>query len=179
MNFGQRFKKLRLEKGLTQQGLAEDFNKIYNALESYKGICENDIIVVENEEAEFAYFGDLNARLAIRAGACGTIVNGATRDIDKVKSLNYPVFYRSINATDVRRRAALDYINKPINIEGIVISPGDLIFIDSCSMVVIYQKFEREVLDRVLGIYCTENNVIKDIVLNKEVGQIVENNGAF
>ena len=29
MNFGQRFKKLRLEKGLTQQGLAEDFNKIY------------------------------------------------------------------------------------------------------------------------------------------------------
>ena len=29
MTFGERFKELRLEKGLTQQGLAEDFNKIY------------------------------------------------------------------------------------------------------------------------------------------------------
>lgn len=29
MTFGQRFKELRLEKGLTQQELAEDFNKIY------------------------------------------------------------------------------------------------------------------------------------------------------
>ena len=29
MTFGERFKELRLEKGLTQQELAEDFNKIY------------------------------------------------------------------------------------------------------------------------------------------------------
>ena len=29
MSFGERFKELRLEKGLTQQELAEDFNKIY------------------------------------------------------------------------------------------------------------------------------------------------------
>ena len=56
----------------------EDFNKIYDALKSYEGISENDIIVVENEESEYAYFGDLNARLAIRAGAAGTIINGAT-----------------------------------------------------------------------------------------------------
>ena len=30
MTFGQRFKELRIEKGLKQQELAEDFNKIYN-----------------------------------------------------------------------------------------------------------------------------------------------------
>ena len=29
MTFGERFKELRLEKGLTHQELAEDFNKIY------------------------------------------------------------------------------------------------------------------------------------------------------
>lgn len=29
MTFGQRFKQLRMEKNLTQQELAEDFNKIY------------------------------------------------------------------------------------------------------------------------------------------------------
>ena len=46
-------------------------------------------------------------------------------------------------------------------------------------MAVIYQKYEQEVLDRVLKTYCTENNVIKDIAFNTKVGQIVKNNGAF
>lgn len=157
----------------------EDFKGIYDALESYSGIAENDIIIVENEEKDYAYFGDLNARLAIRSGASGTIVNGATRDIEKTKALNYPVFYKSVNAADVRRRAVLDYINKPVQIENTKITPGDLIFIDDCAMVVIFQKFEKEVIQRVLQIYSTEHNVIKDIALNEEIEQIIKKNGAF
>lgn len=51
MNFGQRFKKLRLEKGLTQQGLAEDFNKIYGHTFSKSSISqyENGKRTPENE----------------------------------------------------------------------------------------------------------------------------------
>ena len=117
--------------------------------------------------------------MAIRAGAQGTIINGATRDKEATKLLSYPVFAKNYNSQDVRRRATLDYINKPIKFNNIVINPKDLIFIDNCSMAVIYQKYEQEVLNRVLETYCTENNVIKDIVFNKEVEQIVKNNGAF
>lgn len=157
----------------------EDFNGIYDALASYEGITENEIIVVENEQAEYAYFGDLNARLAIRSGAIGTIVNGATRDIEKVKMLNYPVFFKSVNASDVRRRAVLDYINKPIKIQGISISPGDLIFIDESAMVIIYPQFEKEIIKRALDKCFTENNIISDIISHKDVNSILEHNGAF
>ena len=157
----------------------ENFQGIYKALDSYAGIAENDIIVVENELNDYAYFGDLNARLAIRSGAAGTIVNGATRDIEKVSQLNYPVFYKSINATDVRRRAVLDYINKPIHINGITVTPGDLVFVDECAMVVIYQEFESEVIQKALQIFNIETNVINDILNNEKIEKIIDKNGTF
>ncbi len=113
----------------------EDFRGIYGALASYEGISDNDVIVVENEEKEYAYFGDLNARLAIRAGAAATIVDGATRDLAETARLNYPVFARSYNSADVRRRATVEYINKPIKIFSEItgqycyVQPGDLFFL--------------------------------------------------
>ena len=54
----------------------EDFRGIYDALQTYEHIVPNDVIVVENGVPEYAYFGDLNARLAIRAGAVGAIIDG-------------------------------------------------------------------------------------------------------
>lgn len=157
----------------------EDFRGIYDALESYNGICENDIIVVENELKKYAYFGDLNARLAIRSGAAGAIIDGATRDISKTQALDFPVFSRSHNATDVRRRATLDYINKPIVIDNVTITPGDLIFIDDYSMVVIFKEFEEDVIARVLKTFETENHIVSDILQNKDTKQIIKDRGAF
>lgn len=160
----------------------EDFHGIYDALKSYEGITSNEVIVVENEVNTFAYFGDLNARLAIRAGACATVVDGATRDLKETTALNYPVFCRSYNATDVRRRATVEYINKPIYIgqdKICKVSPGDLIFIDECAMVVIYQAFEDEIIKRVLKTFKNEKQIINDILEERDVSDICQNRGAF
>ena len=157
----------------------EDFRGIYNALGSYEQVCANDIIVVENEMSEFAYFGDLNARMAIRAGACGAIINGATRDLAATKQLGFPVFAKSYNAADVRGRATLDSINKPVVIEGVTITPGDLIFIDECAMVVIYESHIQEVLTKVSTTIGNEKNIANDILSNKNTQEILANRGDF
>lgn len=157
----------------------EDFKGIYNALNSYEGISENEIIVVENELKDYAYFGDLNARLAIRAGACGAVVDGATRDLRQTQTLNFPVFCRSYNASDVRKRATLDYINKPIKIENETINPGDLIFIDECSLAIIYRQTENIVIDRIMNVLQNEKNIAKDIFQNIDVQTIMSKRGSF
>lgn len=157
----------------------EDFRGIYDALASYEGIADNDIIIVENEIKEYAYFGDLNAHLAIRSGASGAVVDGVTRDAHSTAQLNFPVFARGYNAADVRRRATLEYINKPIHIDGKMINPGDLVFIDECAMVVIYQKYENEVIDRVLNTFRNERDIINDILNKRHVNQIMNDRGAF
>lgn len=157
----------------------EDFRGIYKALESYKEVSTNDIIVVENELSEFAYFGDLNARMAIRAGACGAIINGATRDLEATKQLGFPVFAKSYNAADVRGKATLDSINKPITIENVTITPGDLIFIDECAMVVIYERHIQEVLSKVSASIDNEKNIANDILNNKKTQDILSHRGNF
>lgn len=157
----------------------EDFRGIYNALESYEQICANDIIVVENELSDFAYFGDLNARIAIRSGASGAIINGATRDLEATKQLGFPIFAKSYNATDVRGRATLDSINKPIVIENVTITPGDLIFADECAIVVIYQRYIQDVLKKVNQTIDNEKNIINDILCNKDTQTILSHRGNF
>lgn len=157
----------------------EDFTNIYNALEHYKYIGENDIIIVDNELSDFAYFGDLNARLAIRAGAQGAIINGATRDKDNTITLNFPVYSKKYNAVDVRRRATLDYINKPISLDGVIINPQDLIFADECALVVIYKKFENEIFDFVFNKYANEKNIVNDILQFKDINEIKNVRGEF
>ena len=157
----------------------EDFRGIYKALDSYQGIAENDIIIVENELNNYAYFGDLNARLAIRSGAAGAIINGVTRDLSQTKMLNFPVFAKGYSASDVRRKATLDYINKPIKLENVIINPRDLVFIDDCSLVVIYKKYENKVIERVLKNINNEKNIINDILQEKDTKDIIENRGNF
>lgn len=43
-----------------------------------------------------------------------------------------------------------------VMINGITISPGDLIFIDDCSMVVIYRKTEKNILDKIFKTIISE-----------------------
>lgn len=157
----------------------EDFNGIYKALDSYNGVAENDIIVVENEADSYAYFGDLNARLAIRQGASGVIINGATRDKNATLELNFPVYSKGYNSKDVRRRATVDYINKPITISGVTVYPKDLIFADQGAVVVIYKKYEDEVINRVIQTFKVEKSIIEDIVKGVSQKDIINNNGAF
>ena len=139
----------------------------------------NDIIVVENELSDYAYFGDLNARLAIRAGAQGAIINGNTRDKMTTQMLNFPIFSKGYNSQDVKRRAVLDYINKPVIFNRIEISPQDLIFVDDCSMGVIYKEHEKEILETIFNNFLNEKGIIEDIFSNKSITEIIQQRGSF
>ncbi|MFA9394507.1 MAG: cytidylyltransferase domain-containing protein [Halodesulfovibrio sp.] len=157
----------------------ENFSGIYDALNSYEGITTHDIIVVQNDLPEFAYFGDLNARLAIRAGASGVILNSKTRDVERVKGLKLPVFSKGRNARDVRRRATVESMNAKITLDGTTVCPGDLIFADSDSVIIIYSKYEKCVLELVMKKIESENNISRDIILQKGVETLLEENGTF
>ena len=157
----------------------EDFHGIYNALNSYNYITQNDIIIVQNNTPNFAYFGDLNARIAIQAGASGAIINSVTRDIARTRALNFPVFSLGTNAQDVRRRATVEKINSLITINGIQIEPNDIIFADSDAIIVLKQKYSDMIIDLLMEKLNIENNISNDIVNGKSIEEIINRNGAF
>ena len=152
---------------------------IYEALNSYKTITSGDIIVVENEIPEFAYFGNLNAGLAIRSGAIGAIIGGKTRDSSEIKHLDFPVFSEGFTCKDIKNKGQVESINKKISIKGVEICPDDLIFADNEGIVVIPKKFESLVLEKCFEIMDRENEIILDITKREEISLIRQRYGDF
>jgi len=152
---------------------------IYKALKSYEKIIPGDIIVVENEIPEFAYFGELNCNLAIRAGAIGAIIGGKTRDSEAVKSYHFPVFSTGNICKDVRGRAVLDSLSMPVTVEGVLVYEGDLIFGDNEGVIVIPKKHIDVVISESMKRIKSEKQIIFDITKGENINNITEKYGFF
>lgn len=163
---------------LRAMGTGDKEEDIYLSLDSYKTLVNNDVIVIEGS-SEWAYFGELNAALAIRSGAQGVIIDGMTRDVRKTAELGLPVWARGITCQDVKGRMVMDSINKPITIDGINISPSHLIFADNDGVVVIPPEHEKRILGSSLDVAIKEKKILGDIASGIDVGSIISQYGEF
>lgn len=162
----------KLREGESNQG-------IYRTYDTYKRIREGEIIVVENEFDDRAYFGELNSNLAMRAGAIGTIVSGVTRDIEAVNKLQYPVFSTGYSCADIRGISNMESHNKPVKIKGVTINPGDLIFADVNGIVVIPKENETEVIEKAISTVRLEKNILDKVLANEDAYSIYQQVGEF
>lgn len=106
-----------------------------------------------------AVWGEIMTATARMRGATGAVVHGPHRDTPKVLEQNWPVFSTGRFAQDSRVRIAVRAYRIPIEIEGIWINPGDLIFGDLDGVVVIPRQHEKEVIERALEKASAENVV--------------------
>lgn len=128
----------------------ESWSGIYDALDSYQFLRPGDVIVVENRVKNHAYFGNLNANLAIRTGAIGAVIDGVTRDKDGVLKLGFPVFARGYSCVDIKFEGTLRSMNQPIQIGETMIANDDLIFADSDGVIALPKARWAEIHDLAL-----------------------------
>jgi len=122
---------------------------IFNALESYDFLMPGDVIVVANELPNKAYFGDLNATFAVRQGAVGVVIDGHTRDVDRVAQLGLPVYAHGSRSDDIRYEGTMKAMNTPITINGVDVKNNDIIFADSDGVICIPQYSWNEILQKI------------------------------
>lgn len=161
------------------KSIKNDWKDIYKALDSYKFIQENDIIIVSNSVNNRAYFGELNCNLAIRSGASGFIIDGFVRDLDAILDLNFPVYCKGSYAKDIRFYGKMETVNQPIKIGNIVICNNDYIFADNDGCIVIPNNIFEDVLSEALKIVANEQNIIHSIINNNDVSNILKDFGEF
>ena len=123
---------------------------IFNALDSYQFIRPGDVIVVSNAVPDRAYFGDLNATLALRSGAVGAIIDGATRDTDRVSELGFPVYAKCAYGDDIRYEGTVENMNHPIKVGDVVVRNNDIVYADNDGVCVIPGKMWPKVEKRAL-----------------------------
>lgn len=122
-----------------------------------------EIYLCSGGDMRCAYWGELLTATARTRGAVGAVVNGFHRDTPKMLEQNWPVFSRGRYAQDSCVRTQVTNYRCPIEVGGVWVEPGDLIFGDLDGVVVVPQKFEEEVIEKSLEKARKENIVRKAI----------------
>jgi CMP-N-acetylneuraminic acid synthetase/regulator of RNase E activity RraA len=157
----------------------DDFKQIYNSLDLYDHVVSNDIIVVANNIPDYAFFGELNANLAIRSGASGAIIDGVTRDTRETVEIGFPVFSKGNYCKDTRKRGIVTSKNKTVVIDGISIHKDDMIFGDKDGIIIIPKKMEEKILNEAFERLKNEKQILIDVAKGIKTNELTEKYGLF
>jgi regulator of RNase E activity RraA len=122
-----------------------------------------EIYLCSGGDMRCAYWGELLTATARTRGAAGAVVNGFHRDTPKMLEQNWPVFSRGRFAQDSSVRTQVTNFRCAIEIGGVWVEPGDLVFGDLDGVVVVPKKRQDEVIEKALEKVRTENVVRKAI----------------
>ena len=123
------------------------FGLLTEALDDLK---PGEVYITGGGDMRCAYWGELLTATARTRGAVGAVVDGFHRDTPKVLEQNWPVFSRGRYAQDSSVRTAVADYRCPIEIGGVWIEPGDLVFGDLDGVVIVPKALEKEVIVRAL-----------------------------
>jgi regulator of RNase E activity RraA len=96
---------------------------------------------------------------ALHLKAAGAILDGYIRDTGEIEKLGFNVFSRGIYAQDQGARGKVIDYRCAIDIQGVRIEPGDLIFGDREGVLIIPRAVEAEAIERALEKVRTESEV--------------------
>jgi 3-hexulose-6-phosphate synthase/6-phospho-3-hexuloisomerase len=130
-----------------------------------------NVIVVYNGSRHIAPWGGLATLSCKVKGIEGVIVDGAVRDVEEIRALDYPVFAGSIvpNAGEPK---GMGEINAEIVCGGQTVRPGDYIVGDDCGVVVIPKERAYEVSRRAKEVEKVENRLYEEIRRGRTLSQV-------
>ena len=122
-----------------------------------------EVYLASGGDMRCAYWGEILTATARTRGAVGAVVNGFHRDSPQVLEQNWPVFSRGRFAQDSSVRTKVVDYRCPIEIGGVWVEPGDLVFGDLDGVLIIPRKHEAEVIRKALEKARGEKLVRKEI----------------
>ena len=140
--------------------IAKPFGLLFEALDDLK---PDEIYIATGSSLRYALWGGLMSTRAVRLKAAGAILDGFIRDANEIEALGFNVFCRGIYAQDQGPRGQVIDFRTAIEIEGVRVAPGDLLFGDREGVLVIPRAVEQETIDLALEKVRTENQVAEAI----------------
>ena len=134
----------------------KQFGLLFEALDDLR---EGEIYIATGSSFRYALWGGLMSTRAQHLKAAGAVLDGYVRDSNEIEALGFTVFSRGTYAQDQGPRGKVIDWRCPIEIEGIRIMPGDLLFGDREGVLVIPRAVEEEAVNRALEKVRTENQV--------------------
>jgi regulator of RNase E activity RraA len=99
-------------------------------LEALDDLRRHEIYLNTGSSPRNALWGELMSTRASRVGAAGAVVNGYVRDTKSILKMNFPTFcFGSYGQDSAPRHKVVDF-RVPIEIGGVLVRPGDILFGD-------------------------------------------------
>lgn len=115
-------------------------------LEALDDMKRDEVYICTGSSPAYALVGELMCTRMQILGAAGAVVNGFHRDTKGIVELDFPCFSYGRYAQDQAPRGKVIDFRVPIEIEGVRVNPGDIVFGDLDGVVVIPRAIEQEVI---------------------------------
>ncbi len=127
--------------------------------------CTEDSVLIcaAGGSMHSALWGELLSTASRNSGCIGAIVDGATRDVTKIREMNFPVFARGTSVYDSMNRQRVTNVGVPVEIAGVRFCPGELVLADVDGVVVVPEEVEEQAVQRAWDKVHTENTVRDEI----------------
>jgi regulator of RNase E activity RraA len=140
----------------------------------------NEIIVAAaGGSMRSGIWGELLSTAARNRGCAGAIVDGAVRDMAKMREIDFAVFARGTCPRDSLHRQRVIALDVEVELGGVRVGPGDLIVADLDGMVVIPGDVERQVVAAARDKIAAENQVRDEIRAGSSAGQVFGRHGVL
>lgn len=133
--------------GRPTNSLNQAFGLMLTALDHLE---KNEVYVCTGASPTYALWGELMSTAATNRGAAGAVVDGYSRDTPGILAMGFPTFSYGRYAQDQRVRGKVVDFRCTIEMNGVTIRPGDIIFGDIDGVLVIPKEKEEEVITKSL-----------------------------
>ncbi|WP_276353720.1 RraA family protein [Cohnella caldifontis] len=131
-------------------------------MEAIDSVKPGEVFIVSTgAPEEAAFWGELLGTACRARGGRGAIVDGLNRDTAKLLEMGFPLASRGRVPTDSKGRVDLIFYQRPIEIDGVRIHPGDYVFADIDGVVFVPQEVEEKAIQLSLEKAAGENLVRK------------------
>jgi len=130
-------------------------------LDALDNLRPQEVYVCTGASPRYALWGELMTLRATKCGAAGAVLDGFSRDTRGVLATGFPVFSHGAYAQDQGPRGKVVDYRVPIEMDGVRIEPGDILFGDLDGVCVVPKAAERDVFTGALEKARGEKTVAK------------------
>src|SRR5215204_4248734 len=146
---------------------ADPYHKEIAAVDSLK---PGDVMVAATNGSErTCLWGELLSTAARSRGATGCLIDGHTRDVQRIQEMGFPVFCTGFRPVDSSSRSIVIDYGCPVRCGDVLVHPGDIVFADIDGVVVIPQDYlestVRMALEKVEGENASRDMLEKGFLL--------------
>jgi 4-hydroxy-4-methyl-2-oxoglutarate aldolase len=110
------------------------------------------VVIDDAQDLDVGTIGSFNILAWFKAGAAGIVTDAGARDTDEITKEKVPLYLRRRSRGIRPGRNVLESVNRPVDIGGVLVCPGDVVVADGDGVVVVPRAAAKDVAAHARGI---------------------------